>query len=50
MFELYCDIYFGCLDNLQMFLFKEFFEILEKVIDCCCEVGVVVYQIVLKNS
>ena len=50
MLELYRDIYSGRLDNLQMFLLKEFFEILEKAIDRCREAGVVVYQIVLKNS
>ena len=50
MLELYRDIYSGKLDNLQMFLLKEFFEILEKAIDRCREAGVVVYQIVLKNS
>ena len=47
---LYRDIYSGRLDNLQMFLLKEFFEILEKAIDRCREAGVVAYQIVLKNS
>ena len=50
MLELYRDIYSGRLDHLQMFLLKEFFEILEKAIDRCREAGVVVYQIVLKNS
>ncbi|MEP6634307.1 MAG: DUF47 family protein [Luteimonas sp.] len=50
MLELYRDIYSGQLDNLQMFLLKEFFEILEKAIDRCREAGVVAYQIVLKNS
>jgi len=50
MLELYRDIYSGHLDNLQMFLLKEFFEILEKAIDRCREAGVVTYQIVLKNS
>ena len=34
----------------EMFLLKEFFEILEKAIDRCREAGVVAYQIVLKNS
>jgi uncharacterized protein Yka (UPF0111/DUF47 family) len=48
--ELYRDIYSGRLDSLQMFLLKEFFEILEKAIDRCREAGVVAYQIVLKNS
>lgn len=50
MLELYRDIYSGRLDNLQMFLLKEFFEILEKAIDRCREAGVAAYQIVLKNS
>src|SRR3546814_6434032 len=50
MLELYRDIYSGQLDHLQMFLLKEFFEILEKAIDRCREAGVVAYQIVLKNS
>ena len=50
MLELYRDIYSGKLDPLQMFLLKEFFEILEKAIDRCREAGVVTYGIVLKNS
>jgi uncharacterized protein Yka (UPF0111/DUF47 family) len=50
MLELYRDIYSGKLDHLQMFLLKEFFEILEKAIDRCREAGVVASQIVLKNS
>ena len=50
MLELYRDIYSGKLEPLQMFLLKEFFEILEKAIDRCREAGVVAYQIVLKNS
>ena len=50
MLELYRDIYSGQLDHLQMFLLKEFFEILEKAIDRCRGAGVVAYQIVLKNS
>ena len=50
MLELYRDIYSGRLDHLQMFLLKEFFEILEKAIDRCRGAGVVAYQIVLKNS
>ena len=50
MLELYREIYSGRLDAQQMFLLKEFFEILEKAIDRCREAGVVAYQIVLKNS
>ena len=50
MLELYRDIYSGKLDAREMFLLKEFFEILEKAIDRCHEAGVVAYEIVLKNS
>ena len=48
--ELHRDIYSGNLDAAEMFLLKEFFEILEKAIDRCRDAGNVVYQIVLKNS
>jgi len=48
--ELHRDIYSGRLDASEMFLLKEFFEILEKAIDRCREAGVVAYEIVLKNS
>ena len=48
--ELHRDIYSGELDAADMFLLKEFFEILEKAIDRCREAGVVAYEIVLKNS
>ena len=50
MLELYRDVYSGQLDVREMFLLKEFFEILEKAIDRCREAGVVAYQIVLKHS
>lgn len=48
--ELHRDLYSGKLDAGELFLLKEFFEILEKAIDRCRDAGVVVYQIVLKNS
>ena len=48
--ELHRDIYSGNLEASEMFLLKEFFEIMEKAIDRCREAGVVAYQIVLKNS
>ncbi|MFC7302240.1 DUF47 domain-containing protein [Cognatiluteimonas weifangensis] len=48
--ELYRDIYSGRLEASEMFLLKEFFEILEKAIDRCREAGVVAYEIALKNS
>ena len=48
--ELHRDISSGRLDAGEMFLLKEFFEILEKAIDRCREAGVVAYEIALKNS
>ena len=48
--ELHREIYSGRLDAGEMFLLKEFFEILEKAIDRCREAGVVAYSIALKNS
>ncbi len=48
--ELHREIYSGRMDAADMFLLKEFFEILEKAIDRCREAGVAAYQIVLKNS
>jgi uncharacterized protein Yka (UPF0111/DUF47 family) len=48
--ELHREIYSGKLDASDMFLLKEFFEILEKAIDRCREAGVVAYSIALKNS
>ncbi len=48
--ELHREIYSGELDVAEMFLLKDFFEILEKTIDRCREAGVVAYEIVLKNS
>jgi uncharacterized protein Yka (UPF0111/DUF47 family) len=50
MLETYREVYAGKYDPLQVFVVKDFFEILEKAIDRCREAGVVVYQIVLKNS
>ena len=48
--ELHRDIYSGRLDAGEMFLLKEFFEILEKAIDRCREAGVIAYSIALKNN
>ena len=50
MLEVYRDIYAGKYDPVQMMVVRDFFEILEKAIDRCREAGIVVYQIVLKNS
>jgi uncharacterized protein len=48
--ELHRDIYSGHMEAGEMFLLKEFFEILEKAIDRCRDAGVVAYEIALKNS
>ena len=48
--ELHRDIYSGTLDIGDVFLLKEFFEILEKAIDRCREAGVVAYQIVRRTA
>ncbi len=50
MLELYREIYSGEMEAADMFLLKEFFEILEKAIDRCRDAGVVAYEIALKNS
>ncbi len=50
MLEVYRDLYAGKYDPVQMMVVRDFFEILEKAIDRCREAGIVVYQIVLKNS
>lgn len=50
MLETYREVYAGKYDPLQVFVVKDFFEIMEKAIDRCREAGVVTYQIVLKNS
>jgi uncharacterized protein Yka (UPF0111/DUF47 family) len=50
LLEMHRDIYSGRLDNREIFLLKEFFEILEKAIDRCREAGAVIYHVALKNS
>lgn len=50
LLEFYREIYAGEMDARQMFLLKEFYEIMEKAIDRCRDAGVVVYQITLKSG
>ncbi|HEX7342289.1 MAG TPA: pit accessory protein [Rhodanobacteraceae bacterium] len=46
----YRDLYLNASDPLRAMLAKDLFEILEKAIDKCRDVGNVIYSIVLKNS
>jgi uncharacterized protein Yka (UPF0111/DUF47 family) len=48
--ELYRDLFSGRHDALRVIVLKDLYELLEKVIDRCRDVGNVVSQIVLKNS
>ncbi len=48
--ELYRDLFSGKHDALKVIVLKDLYELLEKVIDRCRDVGGVVSQIVLKNS
>lgn len=50
MLDLYRDLAEGNADALKFLLRKDLFEILEKAIDRCRDVGNVIYAIVLKNS
>ena len=48
--EIYRDLFSGRHDPLQVIILKDLYELLEKVIDRCRDVGNVVSQIVLKHS
>ena len=48
--ELYRDTYTRETDPMRYLILKDLFELLEKAIDRCRDVGNVVHQIVLKNS
>jgi uncharacterized protein Yka (UPF0111/DUF47 family) len=48
--DLYRDLYRNETDPLRYLLSKDLFEILEKAIDRCRDVGNVVFHVVLKNS
>jgi uncharacterized protein len=48
--EMYRESYTRETDPMRYLILKDLFEILEKAIDRCRDVGNVIYQIVLKNS
>lgn len=50
LLEPYRDMYATTNDPMRAMLAKDLFEILEKAIDKCRDVGNVIYSIVLKNS
>jgi uncharacterized protein Yka (UPF0111/DUF47 family) len=50
LLESYRTLYVEGSDPMRVMLAKELFELLEKAIDKCRDVGNVVYSIVLKNS
>src|SRR5438046_1715773 len=50
MMSLYKDLFSGKHEPLQVIALKDLFELLEKVIDRCRDVGNVLSHIVLKNS
>lgn len=50
LLEPYRDLYLGSDDPIRIMLAKDLFELLEKAIDRCRDVGNVIYSIVLKNS
>ncbi|HEX7370307.1 MAG TPA: pit accessory protein [Rhodanobacteraceae bacterium] len=50
LLEPYRDLYLGSDDPIRMMMAKDLFELLEKAIDRCRDVGNVIYSIVLKNS
>jgi uncharacterized protein Yka (UPF0111/DUF47 family) len=50
MMELYRDLFSGKYDPIKVIVLKDLYELLEKVIDRCRDVGNVISQIALKNS
>jgi uncharacterized protein Yka (UPF0111/DUF47 family) len=50
MMEHYRILYSGKLDAVKVIVLKDLYELLEKVIDRCRDVGNVISQIALKNS
>ena len=50
MLELYLDLYSGRHDSVKVVMLKDLYELLEKVIDRCRDVGNILYHIVLKHS
>ncbi|HET7922504.1 MAG TPA: pit accessory protein [Gammaproteobacteria bacterium] len=50
LLEPYRDLYLESDDPIRMMLAKDLFELMEKAIDRCRDVGNIIYSIVLKNS
>jgi uncharacterized protein Yka (UPF0111/DUF47 family) len=50
LLEPYSALYLGSNDPIRIMLAKDLFELLEKAVDRCRDVGNVIYSIVLKNS
>lgn len=50
LLEPYRDLYLASDDPVRVMLAKDLFELMEKAIDRCRDVGNVIYSIVLKNS
>lgn len=50
LITLYKDLFSGSHNPLQVLLLKDLYELLEKTIDRCCDVGNVIAHIVLKHS
>jgi uncharacterized protein Yka (UPF0111/DUF47 family) len=50
MLGFYKDLYSGAHDPIRVIVLKDLYELLEKVIDRCRDVGNIVSQIMLKNS
>lgn len=50
LLEPYRDLYLAGQDPVRIMLAKDLFELLEKAVDRCRDVGNVIYSIVLKNS
>ena len=50
MMELLRDLYSGKHDALKAIAIRDLYELIEKVVDRCRDVGNVVMHIVLKNS
>ena len=50
MNELLRDLYSGKFDALRAIVIRDLYELIEKVVDRCRDVGNVIMNIVLKNS
>jgi uncharacterized protein Yka (UPF0111/DUF47 family) len=50
MMVLYQDLFNGGRDPIQVIALKDLYELLEKIIDRCRDVGIIIAHIALKNS